>query len=182
LSRKTPVANELWGSRRLYRVWRAARFVALLAGLVEVCVIGLMLVWLATSANGPHGSTVAISEDVKRTLPQHFKGLQQVMAATGSWYHNPHAREYFEAQKPLFEESAANLKVHRYFSTLQLPDRITWDNMLHERIKAFAHLLETEGRDDYRVEKDRCAMYKFFQQNNLPVANVLGAHSAATPH
>jgi hypothetical protein len=149
---------------------------------VEVCVIGLMLVWLATSANGPHGSTVAISEDVKRTLPQHFKGLQQVMAATGSWYHNPHAREYFEAQKPLFEESAANLKVHRYFSTLQLPDRITWDNMLHERIKAFAHLLETEGRDDYRVEKDRCAMYKFFQQNNLPVANVLGAHSAATPH
>lgn len=173
--RRATAPQELFGSQRLYRIWRAARLVIIFAGMVEVCLIGIMLAWLVSSGSGPHGSTVAVSEDVKRTLPQHFKGLQQVMAATGSLYTNPHARQYYELQRPLFQEAAANFKLHRYFATIELPKSIHWDNLLHQRIKAFAQLLDTEGRDDYRVEKDRCAMYKFFAQNDLPVATVLGA-------
>merc|ERR1719502_2265297 len=46
--------------------------------------------------------------------------------------------------------------------------------MIHQRIKAMAKSLEEEGRDDFRVEKDRCAMTAFFARNNLPMCGVLG--------
>lgn len=142
--------------------------------LAEVAVFAYMIVLLGIAGSGPHGSTVAVSHDIKAMLPFHFKCLQNTMAATEGFYTNHHAPTYFAQQKPIFAAAAAEFKLHRYFSTLQVPKEISWHNMIHERIKAFAKLQTEEGRDDHRVEKDRCAMYSFFANNKLPICDVLG--------
>jgi len=155
-------------------LWKIVRLVVIVAVLAELSVITWMLYVLGASGSGPHGTTTAVAEDIKSILPLHFKGLQRTMAATGCFYTNTHAKEYFEAQKPLFKASATKMQIHRYFTTLQVPKEILWNNMIHERIKAFAKLLDADGRDDYKVEKDRCKMYSFFKKNNLPICDVLG--------
>lgn len=161
------------GSQRGF-ITRAFLALLTIAALTELAVIVYMLVVLSIAGAGPHGATVAVGDDIKSMLPIHFKCLQKTMAATGGFYTNTHATEYFEKQKPLFAAAAANFKLHRYFSTLQVPKEIKWHNMIHERIKAFAKLQTEEGRDDYRVEKDRCAMYTFFKNNKLPMCDILG--------
>jgi len=155
-------------------VVRIIKLLIALAVVAEISCIAYMMTKLVVAGTGGHGETTAVADDIKTLLPLHFKGLQRTMAFTGGFYTNSHATEYFESQKPFFKASAAKLKLHRYFTTLQLPNEITWNNMIHERIKAFAKLLQEEGRDDYKVEKDRCAMYNFFSKNNLPICKVLG--------
>merc|ERR1711865_318406 len=155
---------------------RAFFYTVAICVVAEVAVITYMLVQLGSAgASSKFGMTVAVGDDVKTLLPWHFAGLQAAMKMCGGFYHNQHATEYFEAQRPLFEAAAAEYHVHRYFSTLEVPKEISWHNMIHARIIAFAQLQLSEGRDDFRVEKDRCAMYEFFRRNNIPICKVLGS-------
>jgi hypothetical protein len=168
-SRKSAPASP-WLARAL----RLGKWCLILAALAELAVIAWMITTLAVAGAGKDGEVVAVADEVKTIVPQHFKGLQQSMAYFGGFYTNENAKAYFEQQKPFFEAAAANFSLHRYFSTMKVPGVINWNNMIHERIKAFAALQTAEGRDDFRVEKDRCAMYEFFKNNDLRIVEVLG--------
>eukprot|EP00966_Prymnesium_polylepis_P114608 2648227-Prymnesium_polylepis.1 len=41
-----------------------------------------------------------------------------------------------------------------------------------------ARQLRERGRDDFKLEKDKCEMYRFFARNKLPVTRVLGMWSS----
>lgn len=171
--------TEGYSSPLFWRILRILSWIVCAALVLEFVVLMWMITSLAmASGGGRDGEVVAVADEIKTKLPLHFKGFQTFMAFTGSWYTNSHAKVYFEQQRPLFEAAATNFKLHRYFSTMVVPNKITWNNMIHERIKAFAQLQTAEGRDDFRVEKDRCAMYQFFKNNGLRIVEVLGQWSS----
>ncbi|KAJ9453693.1 hypothetical protein DIPPA_04589 [Diplonema papillatum] len=81
------------------------------------------------------------------------------------------AERYFDEQWPLVNASASTFPVHWYFAKTQVPpdtDSVTWYDIVQARIESFARLLKEENRDDFRVEKDRCEMYRFFERARLP--------------
>jgi hypothetical protein len=41
------------------------------------------------------------------------------------------------------------------------------------RLRVMATLLREYGRDDFRVEKDKCAMYRFVQRNQASWAQLI---------
>eukprot|EP00040_Diaphanoeca_grandis_P004935 m.30665 g.30665 ORF g.30665 m.30665 type:complete len:485 (-) comp16326_c0_seq1:61-1515(-) len=87
------------------------------------------------------------------------------------------AKNYYETQKPLIEKSMMELKFHWYWSALSMQVStidLTWYDLIGKRMAMMAKLLKEDSRDDFKVEKDKCEMYRFFGRNNLPVVPVLG--------
>jgi len=84
------------------------------------------------------------------------------------------AKEYFESQYPLVEESAKNFLIHPYFTLSIKSDNIAWFDTIGLRMRKMRKDLDRDGSDDFRVEKDRCEMYRFFQRANIPHVKVLG--------
>jgi len=127
---------------------------------------------------GNFGMTVARSDELKTTFPNSFARMMQGMNYGAAFVNifmqtNPHAKEYFESSKALFEKSAGTHKLHQVFARMVVPQPITWAGLIHERIKVMAKAMKEEGRDDFKVEKDRGNMYDFFANNNLPICKVL---------
>merc|ERR1719161_2717967 len=93
---------------------------------------------------------------------------------------NLRAKSYYERQKPFFQQAARNFKLHPYFSHTNVtfpngnPASGMWPALIHQRVKAFAQLLREEGKDDFKVEKDRCIMHKFLENNDIPMNEVYG--------
>lgn len=48
---------------------------------------------------------------------------------------------------------------------------------MSQRLVAMHALLSTAGADDYRVEKDKCEMYRFFNRSGLPYSAILAEWS-----
>jgi len=86
------------------------------------------------------------------------------------------AKAYYESQRPLFEKAAREFELHPYWTRTKI-DRIDagWYEMIGLRAKAMAEMYEgAEHRDDFRIEKDKCQMYKFFTQNGFRTAKIYG--------
>ena len=86
------------------------------------------------------------------------------------------AENYFNQLYPQILESAKRFPLHWYFRHTERPEHnetLTWYEIIGLRTVAMSKLLKKYGRDDFRVEKDRCEMYRFFKRNNIPHADVL---------
>mmetsp|Transcript_34013 Transcript_34013/g.66227 ORF Transcript_34013/g.66227 Transcript_34013/m.66227 type:complete len:470 (-) Transcript_34013:141-1550(-) len=86
------------------------------------------------------------------------------------------AKNYYEQQLPLIRAAAQNYTVHSYFA--EVGDHVTtpdvgWYEIIGFRAKTMARALEEDGRNDFRVEKDKCSMLEFFQNNQFPMPPVL---------
>jgi len=89
------------------------------------------------------------------------------------------AEAYYTRQRPLFHAAARRWTLHPYFAEQgRAPEFNRWDSTLYDtlvgRLRVMGTLLHTQGRDDFRVEKDKCEMYKFVQRNALPTVPVVG--------
>mmetsp|Transcript_48374 Transcript_48374/g.80227 ORF Transcript_48374/g.80227 Transcript_48374/m.80227 type:complete len:558 (+) Transcript_48374:75-1748(+) len=93
------------------------------------------------------------------------------------------AEAYFREQKPLFAEAVQNFTLHPYFAATSTPindalhERATYYEAVGKRLQSMANLLRTQGRDDFRIEKDKCAMFRFLKRNRLPIPPILGQWS-----
>jgi len=86
-----------------------------------------------------------------------------------------HAQRYFEEQRPLVLESARRFDLHGYWSKhmkVDSPD-ISWTELLTQRVRSMRAQLE-EGREDHRVEKDKCDMLRWLERNEFPIPKVVG--------
>lgn len=92
------------------------------------------------------------------------------------------AEVYFAQQKPLVLAAARHFVLHPYFARLAklfLPGMksakrpLRYEDMVTGRLVAMHTLLSTAGADDYRVEKDKCEMYRFFNRSGLPYSAIL---------
>eukprot|EP00469_Lotharella_globosa_P002674 CAMPEP_0167801696 /NCGR_PEP_ID=MMETSP0111_2-20121227/18622_1 /TAXON_ID=91324 /ORGANISM="Lotharella globosa, Strain CCCM811" /LENGTH=474 /DNA_ID=CAMNT_0007697479 /DNA_START=1 /DNA_END=1425 /DNA_ORIENTATION=- len=85
------------------------------------------------------------------------------------------AKQYYETQRPLFEEAARNFELHPYWAKTEINTiDAGWYEMITLRGKAMEKMLREEQRDDFRIEKDKCQMYKFFTENKFRTAKILG--------
>jgi len=85
------------------------------------------------------------------------------------------AQEYFEAQKPLFEEAARNFELHPAFCDLAgIPWAPSFYDMVALRMKKLGRNWDLHKWDDFRIEKDKCVVNAFLANNSLPHSRVIG--------
>ena len=84
------------------------------------------------------------------------------------------AEAYYQSQLPHFVEAAKNFYVHKYFThTKVVSVDVGWFDLIGARLKAMGDLLRNERKDDFKIEKDKCEMTKFFILNKFPHCKVL---------
>jgi len=82
---------------------------------------------------------------------------------------------YYRRQRPLFEVAAKRSRLHWYFAQTKGIDSIdlAYDKLVELRLRSMERMLREFGRDDFKIEKDKCAMYQFFLRNHLPTSPIL---------
>jgi len=106
-------------------------------------------------------------------LPESFHAELENQLSTASYY--------WSSQWPFIEESAKHFQLHWQFSQVvgMLPltgrcDKNVFFDMVCMRMQMFTESLERYGRDDYRIEKDHCAMLSWLRMNNLNHSHYFG--------
>jgi len=83
------------------------------------------------------------------------------------------ARAYWEIQKPLIQESLkTNFTLHPYFARTELWEGARWDEVINMRIESMGKQLDN-GKKGFMIEKDKCAMFEFFMEHEIPIPPVL---------
>ena len=88
------------------------------------------------------------------------------------------AKLYADSQHPIVLHHAERVTLHPYFARwgegdwLHVPMPLA---LITARMADMAMLLNEHGRDDFKVEKDKCEMYRWFARNRLPFAQVRAA-------
>ena len=91
------------------------------------------------------------------------------------------ARLYYESQRPMVLHSARRSLLHPYFARWGEADGMhvpVAPSLITARMEDMARQLRERGRDDFKLEKDKCEMYRFFARNKLPVTRVIGMWSS----
>eukprot|EP00756_Hemistasia_phaeocysticola_P053409 Hpha_TRINITY_DN29006_c0_g1::TRINITY_DN29006_c0_g1_i1::g.156549::m.156549 len=127
-------------------------------------------------------SCSSVGEDLRRGFLRGLKGFWQgevanslrLAASPTAKATYKKARRYFELQYPFVEDSARRFRIHPYFANLSVPsDNVAWFEAIRLRMRRMREALERDGSDDFRVEKDRCEMYRFFARAGIPHVPVL---------
>ncbi|CAE8619987.1 unnamed protein product [Polarella glacialis] len=140
----------------------------------------------------PNGATAAAWSGFERTAAEFLRvaGLNPYIDAMGfrrSFMHFlrdvfplsrllwDHAHEYYKQQQPLVEESAKNFYLHEYWNDMQAASRDDdWIDTLAVRAAGMRKQFDQNGREDFRVEKDKCDMFEFLTRNEFPLPKVYG--------
>lgn len=153
----------------LYRIGSLVFVSVILSNLV-------ILVWIVSeldaAGKGKIGGATAVAETIKTRFPVLFGFFTHIFLLPVP---NLMAGRYYQQQKPLFEAAAREFKLHPYFThTAFTGVDMRYHEIVHERIKAMAKMQTEDGRDDFKIEKDKCYMARFFDRNDIPQCEVLG--------
>eukprot|EP00930_Biecheleria_cincta_P023914 TRINITY_DN171_c0_g1_i1.p1 TRINITY_DN171_c0_g1~~TRINITY_DN171_c0_g1_i1.p1 ORF type:complete len:450 (-),score=87.21 TRINITY_DN171_c0_g1_i1:549-1898(-) len=87
-----------------------------------------------------------------------------------------HAQQYYEEERPLIMEAAQRFQLHGYWSKHMKVDSMdnSWTELLTRRVRSMRIQLEEEGREDHRLEKDKCDMLQWLERNGFPIPKVVG--------
>jgi hypothetical protein len=84
------------------------------------------------------------------------------------------AEAYYNSERPHLLEAARNFHLHKYFTHTEVTSiDMGWFDLIGARLKAMGDLLKAEGKDDFKIEKDKCEMTRFFILNKFPICPVL---------
>lgn len=87
------------------------------------------------------------------------------------------AEVHFEKHRPIVLSAADKFALHpqlRKWPFASASRRTDHTSLVTARMASMGAELRKRGRDDFRVEKDKCEMYRFFGRAKLPTARVLG--------
>ena len=94
------------------------------------------------------------------------------------------AQELYRKQRPLVEASARAFRLHPYFDPKPTPGLLAPQPAYYRGLSLYAmHMKRTRmmatrllenGRDDFSIEKDKCAMQDFLARHQFPMGPVLG--------
>lgn len=77
----------------------------------------------------------------------------------------------------MFRKSAAGFRLHPYWQaagTEITSIELSWYELIGRRISGMARLYRETGADDFKVEKNKCVMYDFFEGAGLPFCPIIG--------
>jgi len=84
------------------------------------------------------------------------------------------ATAYWGTQKPLIQQSLkTNFTLHPYFAATEVWYGARWDEIINQRISSMGSQLDNEGKKGFKIEKDKCAMFIFFKNNEIPIPDLL---------
>eukprot|EP01065_Artemidia_motanka_P012768 TRINITY_DN17050_c0_g1_i2.p1 TRINITY_DN17050_c0_g1~~TRINITY_DN17050_c0_g1_i2.p1 ORF type:complete len:437 (+),score=110.84 TRINITY_DN17050_c0_g1_i2:62-1372(+) len=136
--------------------------------------------WVAVAA--AFAAFVSVDTGPRRAVAAKIKDFWQSSAGNtvrltlskGARDTHARANAYFNEQWPHIEAAARRARVHSYFASAKpTTSSIGWFDLIHLRIKTMRNMLKETGDDSFRVEKDRCEMYRFFQRGEVPHVAVL---------
>lgn len=81
------------------------------------------------------------------------------------------ARDLYERERPHFKRAAHEFELHPYWRGLSA-DEASFEALVGARAADMAAQLQ-QGRDDFKVEKDKCAMASYLARQCLPMPPVL---------
>lgn len=86
-----------------------------------------------------------------------------------------HARLYYESQRDIVLANAISTPLSRSFEAVgaELWDGASFYDMISQRAKVMLSNWKAHGWTDFKIEKDKCAMYRFIEQNGFPTCKVL---------
>ena len=152
----------------LARAFRAALAMALAAIVLPFLHMGAVL-----TGEGDLGHKTAMGDRMKQMYPYHFVPMVEFLTWVQS-SRNTFPAAYYEREHPIMLESARAFALHPYFRNPHVKNTSLWHGMIHQRVSHFRRLLDEEGRRDFDVEKDRCAMQRFFTRHGLPMLPLHG--------
>mmetsp|Transcript_13014 Transcript_13014/g.28128 ORF Transcript_13014/g.28128 Transcript_13014/m.28128 type:complete len:425 (+) Transcript_13014:75-1349(+) len=148
-------------------------FCQLMIGLILVVVLPFAhILYMIASGAGEFGGTLAQADRLKEMYPYHFVPLCN-FAAWAQSASNSYTKEYYTEQRPIVLRSAREFELHPYFAGLDASSD-TWHDLIHARTRHFLAQLRESGRDDFKLEKDRCTMFSFYSRHKLPILPVHG--------
>mmetsp|Transcript_9589 Transcript_9589/g.23598 ORF Transcript_9589/g.23598 Transcript_9589/m.23598 type:complete len:451 (-) Transcript_9589:314-1666(-) len=159
-------------SLRLYLATRSVRWWTIRISLLLIAYLGMSFT-ASTVANAPSNFSAWLAKI------KHTPELQTARLFLGGYGSYKAAQRYYESQKPMIEEAMQNTMLHPFWARTQerLSGRETWQDMVVGRMAGMVKQLNTLGRDDFKVEKDKCEMYGFLQRNELPFVPLVGMWS-----
>lgn len=134
-----------------------------------------------------YGGTLAAAERMRQQHPHHLDrvaGFFRWLASS----QNTYAATYYEQERLHMLEhlESSSFTLHPYFVNPNMSHAEaseTWHGLIHKRMRHFREQLDLNGRRDFDVEKDRCAMYAFYAKHGLPTLPVHGEwHSLDAMH
>lgn len=117
-----------------------------------------------TLAEGEFGAVLALNERLMEVFPRHSLWVQNLVLLP---LPNAKATRYYESQREVFEEAARNFEIHPYFELDDVKENLTFRQVVHKRIQTMYDQFIENGSMDYRLEKDRCAMFEFLSRNKI---------------
>eukprot|EP00041_Stephanoeca_diplocostata_P027204 m.746217 g.746217 ORF g.746217 m.746217 type:complete len:451 (+) comp23133_c1_seq9:329-1681(+) len=145
---------------------------------VLIFFIGFLLFWMSPPMRPVRIGLFRFKERQARVLEQSaFLRLAVLTLSAHSRESYRIAETYYTEQRPLFMKAAQEFYLHQYWA--DAGQHITsidmgWYELLGIRIKGMADMYRASGRDDFKVEKDKCEMYRFIQLNKLPHCPMIG--------
>lgn len=143
----------------------ALRVVVISVVLYQVITMCYVFQLFTKAANGPFGTTLAVTDEVSVKYPWHFVVIQKMVKLP---FPNLAAKRYYQSQREFFLEAARNFEVHPYWTNHnEAKQGMDFREMVTERMRAMHRQYMDSGRMDYRIEKDRGAQFDFFRRNNI---------------
>ena len=115
-------------------------------------------------SGGEFGAVLAENERLMELFPRHSIWVQNLVLFP---LPNAKATKYYESQREIFEEAARNFEIHPYFELDDVKENLTFRQVVHKRIQNMYDQFAENGSMDYRLEKDRCAMFEFLSRNKI---------------
>ncbi|KAL3916553.1 MAG: hypothetical protein SGPRY_006771 [Prymnesium sp.] len=95
------------------------------------------------------------------------------------------AKAYYSRQRAHVLKSATEMEIHPYWRGVSNRSRgLSFESLVGESAEDMAAQLASDGREDFKIEKDKCAMYEWLAGQCLPIVPPLAvwrdsAHEAA---
>ncbi|CAE8734312.1 unnamed protein product [Polarella glacialis] len=105
-------------------------------------------------------------------LLRDYGSLLGLENSTAQWNQ---AQKYYEEQRPIVEQAAKNFDLHGYWDGMaEVPLDTSLIDLLALRVTIMKSKMDNEGREDFRIEKDKCDMLQFLKRNDFPIPQVFG--------
>lgn len=130
-------------------------------------------------ATQEYGGALALAERFRSSMPAHFGYFCAAIQKLQYYQNEAQARQYFLDESDNVRRAATAFKLHPYFEGVLAFNASSeedatkpWEAMIHKRIVHMERQMMRLGRDDFKLEKDRCVMTRFYQRH--------GVHTLAT--
>jgi hypothetical protein len=94
-----------------------------------------------------------------------------------------YAHRYYQQQRPILMEAAKEFALDDYWNHMgDVTMGMTWEGLCELRVRGMKAQLDLNGREDFKVEKDKCDMVAWIQRTGFSTPEPLGTWYDSPTH